>query len=59
MKASDYSCIPLCRECHTGNSDSYHLHPGGKAGWERQFGIDCAALVAQLNALWRAELKSA
>lgn len=54
MKASDYSCIPLCAHCHTGASDSYHLHQGGKAGWEAQNRIDCAAEVARLNALWRA-----
>jgi hypothetical protein len=24
QKASDYSCIPLCWDCHQGAADSYH-----------------------------------
>jgi hypothetical protein len=53
MKASDYSCIPLCAECHTLRPDSYHRHPGGRAGFTRQFGLDRAELAARLNTEWR------
>lgn len=53
LKASDYSCVPLCPEHHTMAPDSYHEHHGGRRGFERQFGLDLAAQVRFLNAEWR------
>jgi hypothetical protein len=43
MKASDYSCIPLCADCHTRTSEAYHCI--GKGGFERAHGLCFAALV--------------
>lgn len=53
MKHSDYSCVPLCHDCHQGRADSYHRIDGGRAAFERRYALDCAALVARLNAGWR------
>jgi hypothetical protein len=33
MKASDYSCVPLCRDCHTLSEHAYHRL--GRAQFER------------------------
>ena len=50
MKPSDYSCIPLCRNCHTAGSGAYHRI--GKLAFERKWGIDCFDLVRELNIAW-------
>jgi hypothetical protein len=52
MKASDYSCIPLCGECHTMRPDSYHRIHGGRVAFEQQHGIDFTMLVMRLNRAW-------
>jgi hypothetical protein len=48
MKSSDYSCIPLTREEH----DELDRGMGGRAGFERKYAIDIAALVKRLNHDW-------
>jgi len=50
QKASDYSCVPLCRNCHTQNADSYHIL--GRAEFERRHNVDLTGLVMQLNRYW-------
>ncbi len=47
MKASDYSCVPLCPACHTQAQDSYHRV--GKAAFERVHGLCLAELVLLLH----------
>lgn len=54
MKHSDYSCVPLCHDCHQVRPDSYHRIDGGRAAFERAHGVDFAREVARLNAEWRA-----
>ncbi len=48
MKASDYSCLPLCPACHTRNPDAYHS-PGGKARLEARIGRACAEAAGELR----------
>ncbi len=50
QKASDYSCVPLCRNCHTGGSNAYHRI--GKLEFERIYCIDFVDLVRALNIAW-------
>jgi hypothetical protein len=50
MKASDYSCIPLCGACHRTGLSAYHRT--GRAAFEAHWGLCCAALVRRLNAAW-------
>jgi hypothetical protein len=52
MKASDYSCIPLCTNCHTMAADSYHRHPDGVEGFALSHDISIAGLVKRLNHCW-------
>src|ERR1700689_3438989 len=47
MKPSDYSCIPLCRNCHTAAKGAYHRI--GKLAFERTSSINLQALVKALN----------
>lgn len=49
LKASDYSCIPLCYQHHRGNTDCYHA---GKGNFEQIHSIDCRAVVRRLNSVW-------
>jgi len=49
-KASDYSCIPLCADCHTLGPCAYHRL--GRAAFEARHYIDIAALVKRSNRLW-------
>ena len=49
-KASDYSAIPLCSDCHTQSAESYHRL--GRGEFERRHDLDVAALVRRLNSLW-------
>ena len=53
QKASDYSCIPLCRSCHTTGRNAYHRV--GKEQFERSHGFDCAEVVRALNIVHKAE----
>ena len=50
MKASDYSCIPLCPACHTFGPESYHVL--GRAAWEARHAVDARELVRRLSSLW-------
>jgi len=50
LKASDYSCVPLCCDCHTQGPLSYHRL--GREAFELQHGLDLKALVKRLNSLW-------
>jgi hypothetical protein len=56
MKASDYSCVPLCSNCHTQAADAYHRV--GKRAFERGHGLSFVRIVAQLNREWR-EMRAA
>src|ERR1051325_11372231 len=51
MKASDYSCVPLCRECHTQAPRAYHRI--GKRDFETEREISLRDAVEQLNEIWR------
>ena len=50
QKASDYSCVPLCRCCHTAGRDAYHRI--GKREFANRYGIDLFKLVEALNLRW-------
>lgn len=50
MKASDYSVIPLCSDCHTQAPHSYHAL--GRDEFERRHDLDVRAIVRRLNRLW-------
>jgi hypothetical protein len=52
MKASDYSCVPLCADCHRQSPDSYHR--AGKPAFERRHGLCLGRVVARLNCEWQA-----
>ena len=52
MKASDYSCVPLCTDCHTQAPGAYHRI--GKRALERRLGLSFAGIVARLNREWQA-----
>jgi hypothetical protein len=55
-KASDYSCVPLCTECHTQAQGAYHR--ARKGAFERRHGLSFARMAERLNAEWR-ELRAA
>ena len=50
QKASDYSCVPLCTECHTQAPYAYHRI--GRAEFERRHGVDLATLARRLSRCW-------
>ena len=52
MKASDYSCIPLCSDCHTQAPGAYHRV--GRRAFEQRHGLRCAGIAPQLNRKWQA-----
>jgi len=52
QKASDYSAVPLCADCHTQAPGSYHRV--GKRAFERQHGLCLAHVVERLNREWQA-----
>jgi hypothetical protein len=52
MKASDYSCIPLCPDCHRAGRFAYHRV--GREAFLHHWRIDLRELVELLNAAWRA-----
>lgn len=47
QKASDYSCIPLCSDCHT---QAPHSHHRDRAAFEAR--IDVAGIVRSLHHCW-------
>jgi hypothetical protein len=52
MKPSDYSCVPLCSDCHTQAPGAYHRV--GKRAFERRHGLSLAHIVTGLNRGWLA-----
>jgi hypothetical protein len=51
MKASDYSCVPLCSDCHTQAPGAYHRV--GKRAFEHRHGLSFARMVERLNREWQ------
>jgi hypothetical protein len=51
QKASDYTCVPLCSDCHQFAPGAYHRV--SREEFERGRGLDLAQLVKTLNAAWR------
>jgi len=54
MKASDYSCVPLCSNCHTQAPGAYHRV--GKRAFELRQGLSLVHTVARLNREWQKNL---
>jgi hypothetical protein len=54
MKASDYSCVPLCSDCHTRAPGSYHRI--GKRAFGRKHQLCFADLTARLEQEWIGKL---
>ena len=52
QKASDYSCVPLCRSCHTAGGKSYHRI--GRKEFEILYQIDFEIIVEGLFTEWSA-----
>ena len=52
QKASDYSCVPLCPDCHTQAPQAYHRV--GKRVFEERRGLSFVRTVARLNLEWQA-----
>jgi hypothetical protein len=50
MKASDYSCVPLCSDCHTQAPGAYHRV--GRRAFENRHGLSFASIVADMNREW-------
>jgi hypothetical protein len=48
QKASDYSCVPLCADCHTQAPGAYHCV--GKRAFQERHGLSYARMVERLNA---------
>jgi hypothetical protein len=55
QKASDFSCIPLCRDCHTIGPHAYHSI--GRKEFELHHNLDIGQLVQRLNACWNHQWK--
>jgi len=51
QKASDYSCVPLCSDCHMHAPGAYHRV--GKRAFESRHGLSFAGIVVGLNLEWR------
>jgi hypothetical protein len=51
MKASDYSCVPLCSGCHTQSPGAYHRV--GKRAFEQRCALSFAHIVERLNREWQ------
>lgn len=49
QKASDYSCIPLCNDCHQAAPDSYHRD---REAFEARLESTVEVLVRRLNHCW-------
>ena len=52
QRASDYSAVPLCYDCHTGGGKAYHRI--GRAAFEREHGIDFDYVCEGLFTEWSA-----
>jgi len=50
MKASDYSVVPLCVNCHTQGPGAYHRI--GKQAFELAHNVCFKDLVKRLNRIW-------
>jgi hypothetical protein len=50
MKASDYSCVPLCTDCHTQAPGAYRRI--GRPAFETVRGVCLEDLVVRLNEAW-------
>lgn len=57
MKASDYSCVPLCAECHTRGPLAYHRI--GKRAFERLHGVRFASVARECVREWKNNSSSA
>ncbi len=51
MKASDYSCVPLCPDCHTQAPDAYHRI--GKRAFENEYRLSFEEIASRLQDEWR------
>ena len=52
MKSSDYSCVPLCSDCHRHASNAYHVI--GRDAFEQRHSLNLSRITAWLNEIWRA-----
>jgi len=50
IKASDYSCVPLCSDCHTQAPGAYHRV--GRRAFEHRHGLSFMRIVTQMNFEW-------
>jgi len=50
QKASDFTCVPLCRDCHTQAPGAYHRV--GKQAFESARNVRFSELVKRLNWIW-------
>lgn len=57
VKASDYSCVPLCAQCHLRGPLAYHRI--GKRAFERVHGLCLASIAARLRHEWKAQTRIA
>jgi len=57
MKASDYSCVLLCSDCHTRGPLAYHRI--GKRAFERVHTVRFASIVARLKRECKARARAA
>ena len=53
MKASDYSCVPLCALCHRTGSHAYHS-ADGKRKMEARLERTFEEIAAELYVAWQA-----
>lgn len=51
MKASDYSCVPLCPDCHTQAPGAYHRI--GKRAFENTYSLSFEEIASRLQEEWR------
>ena len=51
MKASDYSCVPLCPDCHTQAPGAYHRI--GKRAFENEYRLSFEEIASRLQEEWR------
>ena len=52
QKPSDYSCVPLCAECHRLGPGAYHGLNSSAGDFERRHGLNFAKLTARLRKIW-------
>lgn len=56
QKASDFSCLPLCPECHTFGPKSYHVLL--RERFQLVHGIDLDEKVVFFNCMYREKVKT-